>query len=175
MLCKILPRVSSTSYILYPPPPAHSKQRHWIWVVHSVHLYGIQPYFIIATSMQEVINLRAELQHSLSPSTHYCRPHRALIRALICSGYLQRKAETGITLYCKAELLMWAGLSAKHTSMPCLHEQRWWNKLDIWARTGNFYLFGPTDIRSTVSKVTFQIAQIVSMDNSLPALRKHAL
>lgn len=33
-----------------------------------------------------------------------------------------------------------AGPSAKYTSMPCSHEQRWWNKFDIWARMGSFYL-----------------------------------
>lgn len=93
MLCKVLPRVSSTSNILFfPPPPAHSEQRHWVWVVHSVHLYGIQTYFIIATSMQGAINLSSDLYHSLHPST---QPHRALIWALICSGYLQRKGRDG--------------------------------------------------------------------------------
>lgn len=51
--CKVLPCVSSTSNILfYSPLPAHSEQCHWVWVVHSVHLYGIQPYFIFSTSMR---------------------------------------------------------------------------------------------------------------------------
>lgn len=96
MLCKVLPHVSSTSHILFQsPPPARSEQRHWIWVVHSLHLYSTQPYFIFATSMQEAINLRADLHHSLSPSTHHCQPHRALTQPLICSCYLQRKGRDG--------------------------------------------------------------------------------
>lgn len=60
-------------------------------------------YFITATtSAREAINLRAD-HHSQSPSTHRCQPHPNLIRALIFSCYLQRKAGSGITLYCKAQ------------------------------------------------------------------------
>lgn len=53
VLCKVLPRVSSTSHILLQPftaSPFCSEQRHWVWVVHSVHLCGIQLYFISTTS-----------------------------------------------------------------------------------------------------------------------------
>lgn len=90
ILYKVLPRVSSTSNILFhPPTPAQSEQRHWVWVVHSVHLCGTQPYFIFATSMQEAINLRADLHHSLppihtllpAPSGSYMGPHLFLLPA----------------------------------------------------------------------------------------------
>lgn len=175
-LCKPLPHVSSTSHILFhPPPPSHSEQCQWVWVVYSIHLLGIQPYFIFATSMQEAINLKADLTtpclhpHTIASPTG---PLYVPSSVLVTCRERQRWALRFIanpSFWCRA------GLSAKHTSMPCSHEQRWWNKLDIEARIGNFSLFSPVYICSTVSKVTFQIAQRFSMDNSLPALHTRAL
>lgn len=143
-LCKVLPRVSSTSHILFhPPPPAHSEQRQWVWVVHSIHLCGIQPYFIFATSMQKAINLKADLttpclypHTTASPIGLLCVPSSVLVTC-------RERQRWALRFIANPSFWCRAGLSAKHTSMPCWHEQRWWNKLDIWARMGNFSLFSP--------------------------------
>lgn len=103
-----------------------------------------------------------------APSGSYMDPHLFLLPA-------EKGRDGHYALLQSRGFWCSAGLSAKHTSMPCSHEQRWWNKLDICARMGNFYLFSPAYICSTVSKVTFQIAQRFSMDNSLPARHKRAL
>lgn len=141
------------SCLMFHQPRISSSSRHHLPILSNATGYELCTRFtstvssLILSSLPQckrAINLRADLHHSLPPSTHHCQPHWALTQALICSCYLQRKAEMGITLHCKSRAF-WcrAGLSAKHTSMPCSHERGWWNKLDIWARMGNFYLFSP--------------------------------
>lgn len=105
--------------------------------------------------MQVAINLKADLHHSLSP---YPLPHptphpHPPLGSCMDPHLFSLPAGKGRDGH-YAVLLSWASdveqgcLSAKHISMPCLHEQRWWNKLNIRARTSNFCLFTPEHFNS---------------------------
>lgn len=87
MLGKVLPRVSSTSHILFhPTPPAHSKHCQQLEIVLSVHLYSIPHLFIyLAFLMKEDIILRGSTRLCLralpGPLVAYMDHHLSLLPA----------------------------------------------------------------------------------------------